>query len=119
MTAPANVRERPLTPLMRDVLLVLAGARERAERAANLLAYPIPPESMTCNAIADALRLEAPTRRRGPWSGLMGTGQRVIPVVIGLERRGLIEWVRERPGGLSGGSYRCTDAGLEVVRAGS
>lgn len=93
------VTDRPLTPTMRRVLGVLAGG-----------------EPMTPNAIGYRLHLPPVRRRRGPWSGIMGPAQRIIPSIAALERRDLVHYT-SRPDGLSGSAYRITAAGLEALRS--
>jgi len=91
--------DRPLTPLMYDVLELLSKSRE----------------PMTGNQIGLGLGLRRGQRKRGPWSGPTGPAQRAIPALIGLRRRGLIRYAR-RVDGLSGTADRITDEGRQYLR---
>jgi hypothetical protein len=94
--------ERPLTVLQRAALL---GYTE----------LTVPGYGVTHAELALHMGLTGPRRSRGPWAGRQNPGQRLIPVVIGLERRGLVK-LGSRRDGLSGTAYGLTPAGEEKVR---
>lgn len=89
--------DEKLTPLMQDILFVLAEFRESGRKGD----YPATP-----NAIGYKLGL-APVHSRGMGTGrgrghrVFGPAQRIIFPLLALERRGRIVWT-QRPDGRSG-----------------